>query len=54
MNFPVKKKLEEWKGKMQGFGSGFSDFVDPDPYWESGSMGKKIKKFQGKMHLLVI
>jgi hypothetical protein len=29
-------------------GSGFSDFVDPDPYWESGSRGKKIKKFQCK------
>jgi hypothetical protein len=33
-------------------GSGFSDFVDPDPdpYWESGSgsRGKKIKKFQWK------
>jgi hypothetical protein len=30
--------------------SGFSDFVDPDPYWESGSgsRGKKIKKFQWK------
>jgi hypothetical protein len=31
-------------------GSGFSDFVDPDPdpYWESGSgsRGKKMKKFQ--------
>jgi hypothetical protein len=29
-------------------GSGFRDFVDPDPYWESGSgsRGKKIKKFQ--------
>jgi hypothetical protein len=26
------------------------DFVDPDPYWESGSgsRGKKIKKFQWK------
>jgi hypothetical protein len=32
------------------------DFVDPDPYWESGSgfrrlcgsMGEKIKKFQWK------
>jgi hypothetical protein len=23
--------------KKQGCGSGFSDFVDPDPYWESGS-----------------
>jgi hypothetical protein len=32
------------------FGSGFSDFVDPDPYWESGSgsRGKAIKKFQWK------
>jgi hypothetical protein len=31
-------------------GSGFSDFVDPDPYWESGSgsRGKKMKKFQWK------
>jgi hypothetical protein len=31
-------------------GSGFSDFVDPDPYWESGSgsRGKKIKKFSRK------
>jgi hypothetical protein len=29
-------------------GSGFSDFLDPDPYWESGSRGKKIKKFQRK------
>jgi hypothetical protein len=22
--------------------------VDPDPYWESGSRGKKTKKFQWK------
>jgi hypothetical protein len=31
-------------------GSGFSDFVDLDPYWESGSgsRGKKMKKFQWK------
>jgi hypothetical protein len=31
-------------------GSGFSDFVDPGPYWESGSgsKGKKIEKFQWK------
>jgi hypothetical protein len=29
-------------------GSGFRDFVDPDPYWESGSKGKKTKKFQWK------
>jgi hypothetical protein len=30
--------------------SGFSDFVDPDPYWESGSgfRGKKIKRFHWK------
>jgi hypothetical protein len=40
----------------QGCGSGSGldpdseDFVDPDPYWESGSgsRGKKIKKFQWK------
>jgi hypothetical protein len=24
-----------------GSGSGFNDFVNPDPYWESGSRGKK-------------
>jgi hypothetical protein len=29
-----------------GSGYGFRDFVDPDPYWESGSRGKKTKKFQ--------
>jgi hypothetical protein len=31
-------------------GSGFSDFVDTDPYWESGSgsRGKKMKEFQWK------
>jgi hypothetical protein len=32
-------------------GSGFRDFVDPDPYWESGSRGKKIRKFQWKNEL---
>jgi hypothetical protein len=34
-------------------GSGFSEFVDPDPYWESGSgsRGKKMKKFQWKTAL---
>jgi hypothetical protein len=34
----------------QGCGSGFSDFVDPDPYWESGSgsRGKKMKTFPWK------
>jgi hypothetical protein len=31
-------------------GSGFRDFVDPDPYryLESGSRGNKMKKFQWK------
>jgi hypothetical protein len=24
--------------------SGYNDFVDPDPHWESGSKGKKMKK----------
>jgi hypothetical protein len=32
-------------------GSGFSDLVDPDPYWESGSRGKKMKKFHWKSAL---
>jgi hypothetical protein len=34
----------------QGCGSGFRDFVDPDPYWESGSgsRDKKTTKFQWK------
>jgi hypothetical protein len=38
----------------QGCGSGFSEFVDPDPYWESGSgsRGKKVKKFQWKNAIL--
>jgi hypothetical protein len=31
---------------------GFSDFVDPDPYWEPGSRGKKSMKFQWKNALL--
>jgi hypothetical protein len=31
-----------------GCESGFSDFVDPDLYWESGARGKKINKFQWK------
>jgi hypothetical protein len=41
-----------------GSGSGFSDFLDPDPdpYWESGSgsRGKKMKKFPWKNSLLII
>jgi hypothetical protein len=37
----------------QSCGSEFRNFVDPDPYWESGSgsRGKKIKKFQWKKAL---
>jgi hypothetical protein len=35
-------------------GFGFIDFVDPDPYWESGSRGKKIKNFQWENAFLVI
>jgi hypothetical protein len=38
-------------------GSGFSDFVDPDPYWESGSririQSKKIKKFKWENALFI-
>jgi hypothetical protein len=42
---------------IQGCGSGFSDFVDPDPYWESGFRiqgARKVRNFIGKMHFLVI
>jgi hypothetical protein len=35
-----------------GSGSGFSGFVDPDT--GSGSRGKKLINFSGKMHFLVI
>jgi hypothetical protein len=44
-------------------GSGFSDFVDPDPYWESGSRiripdpdpgARKLRNISVKMHFLVI
>jgi hypothetical protein len=50
----VFSKVRE-QSTSQGCGSGFSDFVDPDPYWwESGSriqgQEKNIKKFQWKMH----
>jgi hypothetical protein len=48
----IANRLESFYGMMihgdklisreQGCGSGFSDFVDPDP----GSRGKKVKKFQ--------
>jgi hypothetical protein len=34
-----------------GSESGFSDFVDPDPYWESGSRDNKFKKFILKSYL---
>jgi hypothetical protein len=42
--------MRKWLDPDQGCGSGsgFRDFLDPDPYWESGSRGKKIKKFQWK------
>jgi hypothetical protein len=32
--------------------SGFRDYVDPDPYWESGSRpgARKLRNFSGKMH----
>jgi hypothetical protein len=54
------KILEYIYGKTQEFkpglwiririGSVFRDFVDPDPYWESGSgsRGKKTRKLQWK------
>jgi hypothetical protein len=35
-------------GIQQGCGSGFSDFVDPDPG------ARKLRNFSGKMHVLVI
>jgi hypothetical protein len=54
---PVRTKTVR-PGLWIRIGSGFSDFVDPDPHWESGSWtgsrGKKIKKFQWEMHFLVI
>jgi hypothetical protein len=41
----VSKYCEPFKAGLRiwiRIGSGFSDFVDPDPYWESGSRGKKM------------
>jgi hypothetical protein len=40
-------------------GSGFSGFMDPDPYWGSGSRiriqgQENLRNFSGKMHFLVI
>jgi hypothetical protein len=40
-----------WLRNRIRIGSEFSDFVDPDPYWESGSRSKKIKKYQWKNSL---
>jgi hypothetical protein len=52
----VRERHSQSREKQSGFwiririGSEFRDFVDPDPYWESGSRsrGKKTKKFQWK------
>jgi hypothetical protein len=58
MNALIAPACERWRLNAKygfypskqgcGSGSGFSDLVDPDPYWESGSGGKKMKKFQWK------
>jgi hypothetical protein len=37
------------QNQVCGSGSGFRDFVDPDPDWESGS-GSMGKKNEGKKH----
>jgi hypothetical protein len=44
----VVEKCRGFRRQGCGSGSGFRDFVDPDLYWESGSRGKKTKKFQWK------
>jgi hypothetical protein len=61
-NLPLKEKGPNVTYKYQGCGSG----LDPDsvtlwirihignPYPESGSRGKKLRNFSGKMHFLVI
>jgi hypothetical protein len=41
---PLKQKLLFKAGLWIRIGSGFNDFVDPDPVWESGSRGKKMNK----------
>jgi hypothetical protein len=39
----------------QGCGSGFNDYVDPDPYRESGSRGKKkLLKLSGNVYFLYV
>jgi hypothetical protein len=44
--------IYKYSGLWIRIGSGFRDFLYPDPYWESGSgsgsRGKKMKKFQWK------
>jgi hypothetical protein len=42
--FGVSTILALSPGLWIRIGSRFSDFVDPDPYWESGFRGKKVKK----------
>jgi hypothetical protein len=55
MNHFDKKKTRLWIRIR--IGSGFSDFVDPDPYWgirNPDPGARKLRKFSGKMHFLVI
>jgi hypothetical protein len=49
LDFEKMQQVSCWQGC--GSGSGFSDFADLDPYWESGTRGKKMKKFQWKKAL---
>jgi hypothetical protein len=44
MFYPRYGSENFFQGCESGSRSGFNDFVDPDPDWESGSRGKKIKK----------
>jgi hypothetical protein len=59
-NYLVRRLVQNLTMSVSGLwirirmGSGFSDFVDPDPYWESGSKGNKVKKFQWKNALFSI
>jgi hypothetical protein len=50
----LNKKKQQLKQGL-GSGSGFSDFVDLDPYWESGSrLQIQAQKLSGKMLFLGI
>jgi hypothetical protein len=40
--------LNQGCGSGSGLDPDSETCVDPDPYWESGSRGKKTKKFQWK------